>query len=180
MRLELSSIHSISDTFWLFMLDCLEETFPINERRSPTSLAMLLSRSEINFQVILSNNQPIGVFNTWNLSLFRYIEHFAIVPYLRGNGFGQRLLHDYVHQSTTPVIIEVEPPVSFLAQRRIQFYENEGFVLCSNAYCQPAYDVGKKPVTLNLMEFGHQLLPERFDQVVDLLHQKVYQVHEGA
>jgi len=175
MNLKLNPIRSLSDPAWLFVTACIEEAFPIDERRSSESLAALLNYSEMVCHVIVLDDHPIGVFNTWDLSLFRYIEHFAIVPALRGKGFGKRVLHDYVRQVTPPVILEVEPPVSTIAQRRIQFYENEDFVLCPNTYYQPAYDAYKKPVALKLMEYGNRLLPDRFDQVVDLLHQKVYQ-----
>ena len=178
MNLKLNSIQSPSDPVWFFVTACLEEAFPVAERRSSESLAALFNHSEMTCQVILLDDTPIGVFNTWDLSLFRYIEHFTIVPSLRGKGFGKRVLHDYVRQVPPPVILEVEPPISTIAQRRIQFYENEEFVLCPNAYCQPAYDACKKQVTLQLMEYGNRLLPDRFDQVVDLLYQKVYQAHK--
>jgi GNAT superfamily N-acetyltransferase len=177
MDFKLLSVSSVSDPYWLFLTSCLEETFPVNERRSSASLASLLNRAEMKCHLIVLDNDPIGIFNTWNLSLFRYIEHFAIVPSLRGKGFGKCVLHDFVQQAISPVILEVEPPVSSTAQRRIQFYEHEGFVLCPKAYCQPAYDADRSPLKLQLMEYGNQLLPDHFDQVVDLLYQKVYQIH---
>ncbi len=178
MNLNLNSIHSVSDPVWSFVTACLEEAFPDDERRTFESLASLLNCPEITCHVIVLDDNPIGVFNTWDLSLFRYIEHFAIVPSLRGKGFGKRVLHEYVQQVSPPIILEVEPPISSIAQRRIQFYENEQFVLCPNTYCQPAYDSCKKPVALKLMEYGNRLLPDRFDEVVDLLYQKVYQAHK--
>jgi GNAT superfamily N-acetyltransferase len=179
MNLKLNPIHSLSDPVWYFMTACLEEAFPVAERRSSESLAALLNHSEMTCNVIVLDDHPIGILNTWDLSLFRYIEHFAIVPSQRGKGFGKWMLHDYIHEVTPPVILEVEPPDSSIAQRRIQFYENEGFVLCSNVYCQPAYDTCKKTVALKLMEYGNCLLPDRFDQVVDLLYQKVYQTDKS-
>jgi GNAT superfamily N-acetyltransferase len=177
MNLNLISVSSVSDPNWLFLISCLEEAFPVNERSSSASLASLLNLTEMKCHLIVLDNDPIGIFNTWNLSLFRYIEYLAIVPSMRGKGFGKRVLHDFVHQTISPVILEVEPPVSYTAQRRIRFYEHEGFVLCPDAYCQPAYDADRSPLLLQLMEYGNQLLPDHFDQVVDLLYQKVYQIH---
>jgi GNAT superfamily N-acetyltransferase len=178
MNLKLNPIRSLSDPEWSFLNACLEESFPVDERRSSESLAALLNHSEMVCHVIELDDNPIGVFNTWNLSLFLYIEYFAIVPSFRGKGFGKRVLHDYVTQVTPPVILEVEHPDSSINERRIQFYENEKFVLCPNPYYQPAYNACKKPVALKLMEYGNRLLPDRFNQVVDLLYQKVYQAYK--
>ncbi|MBB3186186.1 GNAT family N-acetyltransferase [Microbacter margulisiae] len=174
MSLSLKHIFSTKDSNWSFMIACLEDAFPEDERRSSLDMIRLLSNSPISYHVILKDALPVGVFNTWDLLLFRYIEHFAIIPSLRGKGLGQQILYNYVHQVNPPVILEVELPNTLLNQRRVEFYKKTGFALCEREYVQPPYDRTKKPVSLKLMEYGNQLLPERFDEVVDLLRRTVY------
>lgn len=46
-------------------------------------------------------------------------------------------MEEYIRQSGKPVLLEVEPPLGEMEQRRIGFYERLGFHLNPYAYVQP-------------------------------------------
>ena len=60
----------------------------------------------------------------WETPDFRYIEHFCILPALRGQRYGSRALS--MLPNDRPVILEIDPPVDEIAIRRKAFYERCG------------------------------------------------------
>ncbi|WP_347272263.1 hypothetical protein [Paenibacillus sp. N3/727] len=60
------------------------------------------------------------------------MEHIAVDSAIRGSGLGGKLMTQYIEESVKPILLEVEPPVMDLAQRRIGFYEN--YELSSNSH----------------------------------------------
>ena len=67
---------------------------------------------------------------------FCFVEHLAVSSGIRGGGLGGRFLDDFL-QEHPRVILEVEPPESDIARRRIGFYERHGFFLNRYPYEQP-------------------------------------------
>lgn len=99
-----------------------------------------------------SDGSLIGFMTTWRLPGATYIEHLAIDPALRSRGYGARFLSAI----DDPVILEVEPPDTDVARRRIRFYERHGFAAHPDFdYVQPPYAASLPPVPLMLMTRGH-------------------------
>ena len=159
---------------WQFLVDCYKEAFPLDERRPLKDLEALLQRPDFLCYVLLKTGEPVGLFLTWQLERFRYIEHFAIAAAFRGQIIGKTVLCAYLQQDTSPVILEVEPPVSEMNSRRIRFYEKEGFQFCAQQFIQPPYAPNQKSVELRLMEWGGILLREDFEKVKNELYHTVY------
>ncbi|MBP1638445.1 MAG: family acetyltransferase [Bacteroidetes bacterium] len=159
---------------WQFMVDCYTEAFPPDERRPLADLKRLLTRNDYFCNALLTDGEPVGLFYAWNLDGFRYIEHFAIAKALRGQHIGETILCSYLAQSTLPVVLEVEPPVTGINCRRIRFYGKAGFELCSQPFIQPPYAPGQNRVELRLMEWGGELLKQNFERVKNELYRTVY------
>lgn len=71
------------------------------------------------------------------------------------------------------MVLEVEPPVTEQAIRRIKFYERLGYQTFPDAYYQPAYHEGYPPLELRLMQKG--LTPgETFLSIKNQLYKYVY------
>jgi|YelNatPaOPRAMG01_1025707.scaffolds.fasta_scaffold01574_19 GNAT superfamily N-acetyltransferase len=176
MDLSFRVICSTDDLLWSFMINCLEEAFPGNERRSPQQMAFLLDEPAFSASILMLDGSPVGIFNVWHLDSFHYIEHFAIIPSFREMGIGTTALHQFISRVDTNVIIEVEKPTSTLNKRRIAFYERNGFFLCPVEYVQPPYDRGKEAVPLHLMMYGVASAPTASDgeKIKQLLYERVY------
>lgn len=159
---------------WLFFVNCYLEAFPADERRPLPYFEALLQRPDFWCNILLKADEPVGLFLNWELSGFRYIEHFAIAHAFRGQIIGKTALNKYLRMSNLPVVLEVEPPVSEINSRRIRFYEREDFVLCEQQFIQPPYASGQNSVELRLMERGGDLLKQNFEQVKNELYRTVY------
>jgi len=159
---------------WQFLMECYTEAFPPDERRPLADLKRLLTRNDYFCDVLLKAGEPVGLFFAWNLTGFRYIEHFAIAPAFRGQIIGRTALNRFLAQSCLPVVLEVEPPVNETNSRRIRFYEKEGFESCPQPFIQPPYAPGQNSVELRLMERGGALLKQNFERVKKELYRTVY------
>ena len=116
------------------------QAFPEIERRPLDYHLEAMGKDAFNFEAILLNNSFIGFISWWEFDDVIYIEHFAVDNSLRGGGYGKKILNDFIQEYSKPIILEVEHPQDFMQQRRINFYEREGFILNPYNYSQPPYN----------------------------------------
>ena len=122
---------------------------------------------------IANSPKLLGLLTTWHFEEFIYIEHFAIDPTLRSQGYGSEALKAFIHEHGKPIVLEAEPPTEALSIRRIKFYERIGLTLYDFPYMQPAYTEDSHPVELRLMgtlDTNATPLP----LVSQILHREVY------
>ena len=123
----------------------------------------------------LKANSPklLGLLTTWHFEEFIYIEHFAIDPTLRSQGYGSEALKAFIHEHGKPIVLEAEPPTDAFSIRRIRFYERIGLTLYDFPYMQPAYTEDSHPVELRLMgTLDTETTP--LPLVSQILHREVY------
>ncbi|MET3113717.1 ribosomal protein S18 acetylase RimI-like enzyme [Pedobacter sp. CG_S7] len=122
-----------------FIKDLYESTFPIQERREWTSLLSLLNHPAMQLDLICEEELPIGFIIWWKINDWLFIEHFAISPHIRGGGYGSTVMCYYMEKANGKIFLEVEPPFTIDAERRIAFYEKLGLSLLDVSYQQPSY-----------------------------------------
>lgn len=154
----------------------MESAFPVEERRSHENQRMVTD-TNANFHpcALLQNKEFVGLITYWQGPGFVYVEHFATLPSLRGGGLGREALALLFSRVGCPVVLEVEPPLDDLKQRRIRFYERNGFQLWQNSsYLQPPYQKGLSPVRLLLMAYGALDEEADFACLRSWIHKEVY------
>jgi len=122
-----------------FIKDLYEGSFPLQERREWTSLLSLLNHSAMQLDLICEEDLPIGFIIWWKINDWLFIEHFAISPKIRGGGYGGSVMRHYLGMANGKMFLEVEPPFTIDAKRRIGFYEKLGLKLLDVNYQQPSY-----------------------------------------
>ena len=83
---------------------------------------------------------------------------------------------NFVAHTAHPVVLEVEPAETPMAQRRIVFYQRHGFHLSAIPYVQPPYRKEDQPLPLCLMTTDNQYLTAHADAVIRQIHSAVYGV----
>lgn len=137
-----------------FALDTLREAFPDDERRTDDATIALLANPQYSLRLIVRDGTKVGVIAVWVFERFRFVEHLATRPAERGHGTGAETIRLIVAESTLPTVLEVEPPTTETARRRIAFYRRQGFRLSRLPYIQPAYSATQKALPLRLMTHG--------------------------
>ncbi|GKV55925.1 N-acetyltransferase [Sporosarcina sp. NCCP-2222] len=155
----------------------MEESFPISERRTYEGQKALLT--DPHYRLVTksdTNNQIIAFIASWEFTAFRFVEHIAVDPFMRGSGTGGKLMASYLEESLKPVILEVELPDTELAKRRIGFYERLGFHLNPFDYVQPPLQKGQADLPLYIMSYPRLITEEEFSQIREILYANVYKV----
>lgn len=155
----------------------MEESFPDSERRTYEGQKALLT--DPHYRLVTksdTHNRIIAFIASWEFAAFRFVEHIAVDPVMRGSGTGGKLMASYLEESPKPVILEVELPDTELAQRRIGFYKRLGFHLNPFDYVQPPLQKGQAGLPLYIMSYPRPITAEEFSQYKDILYDTVYKV----
>jgi ribosomal protein S18 acetylase RimI-like enzyme len=155
----------------------MEASFPTSEIRTYAGQQELLDVP--HYRLITEVNADgviIAFIACWEFPGFRFVEHIAVDPSIRGGGIGKKLMEEYIRQSGKPVLLEVEPPVGEMEQRRIGFYERLGFHLNPYAYVQPPLREGNADLPLQIMTYPNPVDEEEFDLYREILYTEVYKV----
>lgn len=159
-----------------FTLLC--EAFPKSERRDRKGHLSEFDEPHFN-SVCYQPDDLKGFINYWNLDGFIYIEHFAVVSELRGQGIGAELMSCLrAIQQEKVMVLEAEPPQdSAIAARRIDFYRRLGFALNPYPYIQPAMMEGEQPIPLVIMSSPLSLSESEFIRIRNSIYENVYKFH---
>ena len=160
-------------------------SFPICERRDIDEQRHNTdTRTNFHYLLAEDNGKPIGFITYWHFSNFCYGEHLATDPTCRNNGYGTQILtalrlHLNSLSPSLPFVLEVEMPTDELSQRRIAFYERNGFTLWSHCpYVQPPYRPTDEPLPMLLMVQGNLQPKTDFQRIQNVIHREVYGVAE--
>ncbi|WP_295120419.1 N-acetyltransferase [uncultured Chitinophaga sp.] len=150
-----------------------EESFPLAERRDWAPQLQFLADGHLRLSLLQQAGDFAGFLFYWPLNGFTYIEHFAVLAAMRGNGMGSQVMELFC-KTFHAIILEVELPGDADAERRIRFYERAGFRAFGYPYEQPPYRQGEDPIPMMLMYKGMGDGHEVFRRVRSELHTKVY------
>lgn len=150
-------------------------SFPEEEYRDLKELRTYTdTRPNFFCNIILEGSTPVGLVTYWDLDQFYYIEHLAVDPSQRNGGYGRKLLEFLAGFLKKPIVLEVEHPTEEMSQRRINFYQRQGYILWEKEYFQPPYKAGHNKLPMYLMAQGN-LDPEKdFETVKAQLYRVVY------
>jgi isopentenyldiphosphate isomerase/ribosomal protein S18 acetylase RimI-like enzyme len=150
-----------------------EKSFPKDSGRSLEKQKEIMIRSEYTFYVYREGEIKAFI-AVWDLGDFCCIEHFAVHEMYRNVGIGSKILRECMSICNKRIILEVEPPKTEKARKRVHFYERFGFVLNPFRYVQPPYAENKNPLPLALMSRPAKLDLQQFENARGTMHRVMY------
>lgn len=159
------------------MYHVMKEAFPLIEYRTYEGQKKLLDNP--HYRLLTQKNEQgevIAFLAGWEFKDFRFVEHIAVSPSIRGGGRGKQLMEQFMRESPLPVILEVEPPEDELTERRVGFYERLGFKLGNYKYVQPPLRIGQPDLPLCIMSYPELLTKSEFISARKQLYREVYNV----
>lgn len=155
----------------------MEQSFPADEMRPYDAQKSLFKNNDFFAYGVKDADGILTAFITlWKMDGFTFGENFAVDKSRRGSGLGSEIISRAVEISKERFILEVEPPETQIAKRRIAFYERAGFTLNDYDYTQPPLAKGQNSLKLMIMSTGGGLEKREFDDIKAQLYRKVYGV----
>ncbi len=169
-----SALCPIGDAGFDRFFSLLSDALPPDEHRSYAAQKALLREPSYAIVTAEEEGEIAAIMAVWSFDGFRYLEHFAVDASRRGQGIGAAMLAEYIGADTRRLVLEVEPPDTPVAVRRIGFYTRCGLTLCRFPYEQPPLNPGDGMLPLMLMSSGGLLSDGEAAAVRDTLYREVY------
>ncbi|MDE6804965.1 MAG: GNAT family N-acetyltransferase [Muribaculaceae bacterium] len=131
-------------------------SFPVHEQRESESQRRIMSHPDYHFNLIFDDDKFVGLMLCWEIVDFIYVEHFCIFPELRNNNYGRCSLELLCRKGKT-VILEIDPPIDGISERRKGFYERAGFVENNYNHTHPPYHTRNTGHELVVMSYPEKL-----------------------
>lgn len=159
--------------------ELMEQSFPEDEYRTYEEQKALLQDPRYSVYGMYDEKEELKAFiAVWDLEEFAFVEHFAVNPAYRNSGLGAGVLQRLSGMVQKLICLEVEPPKTELARRRIGFYERNHFFLNLYPYMQPSISKGRKAIPLCIMTSGAEVPEEVFLRMKAVLYTEIYHCGE--
>ena len=122
------------------------------------------------------NSEKTSFIAIWEFEEFKFIEHFASDPEVRGKGIGKEMIAQVIKESSKTVVLEAEPAETPIQIRRIAFYERAGFNVNKPYYFQPSMREGEDGLELKILSCPSVLDEREFEKVKKTLYSEVYKI----
>lgn len=165
------SLANIGDFDNIFAI--MEKSFPIDEYREYSAQKNLFRDEKYKIFKAEHDGKLAAFIAVWTLKSCCFIEHLATNENLRNMGIGAKLLNYVLSHLNMPVCLEVEPPETDIARRRISFYLRNGFAVNDYPYMQPPLRSGLVPRKLIVLSLPALSFSE-FSAVKRELYTSVY------
>lgn len=176
-ELQFIPFKSRTDKGWAQAWALYEKSFPDCERWRAEDYDRAFGDSHFEADGIWRGGEFIGILFNWHAGSYRYLEHLAISPALRGQNMGSQALAAFC-QKVGRVILEIDPPVDDISRRRRHFYERLGFVVNPYDYIHPSFRKPFTPHKLVLMSYPSAITYEEARGFADFVRERVLRYSE--
>lgn len=166
-RFSSSNAHLFEQAFQLY-----QSSFPVEERRDDLEQQRVLQKDDYHFDFIMQDNCFVGVMLYWETDNFVYLEHFTILPNLRGQGYGKSAL-DLLKEKNKIILLEIEPPVDDTTQRRYNFYKRNGFILNPYHHIQAKYHLGDADLELKVLTYPRVMEKDEYRSFYEYMTREI-------
>lgn len=153
-------ITDVSDPLYGRAMALCESNFIREERRDADEQERVLGDPCYHLCTV-EDGATVGIAFYWESRDFIYLEHLCIDPELRSKGYGGRVLELFKRMGKT-VILEIEPVVNEQTQKRLSFYERNGFIRNGHFHINPKYHVGDEDLVLWIMTYDRAITAEEY------------------
>lgn len=158
--------HPLAEPAWRIY----EQSFPLCEQRPAAEHIRALSNPAFHYNLLLDEGRLIGLLSWWEWTSatgtnFRFGEHFAIDPQLRGGGYGSQALKFLQGDGQHLVLLEIDPPIDDISRRREHFYMRNGMITnYEYDHIHPSFRPTTQPHRLMIMSYPRALTPDEFSE----------------
>jgi len=157
---------------WNSVWNLYEESFPVAERRKMEDHLLACTDERFFPLSAWDGGRLAGLLFFWEWEGYRYLEHLAVTPEQRGQGYGSEMLR-YLRDSEQTIILEIDPLVNELSVRRLQFYERAGFTLTPYRFVHLPYRLEAQPQELLILSYPRMITKEAHNDFLQFVNEEV-------
>lgn len=139
MQMKITRISDVHHPFYPAFRQLYTHSFPDFEQRSDARQKQAFSAPNYCLDLYCRQDEPIGFLAYWSFDEYIYIEHFAVSPACRGQGYGSAILQAFITAHPLTVLLEIDPVTDEQSAARLKFYRRCGFVKNSYPHIHPPY-----------------------------------------
>jgi ribosomal protein S18 acetylase RimI-like enzyme len=172
MKMEFLRIDPEEQERWNSVWSLYEESFPVAERRKMEDHLLACTDERFFPLSAWDGGRLAGLLFFWEWEGYRYLEHLAVTPEQRGQGYGSEMLR-YLRDSEQTIILEIDPLVNELSVRRLQFYERAGFTLTPYRFVHLPYRLEAQPQELLILSYPRMITKEAHIDFLQFVNEEV-------
>lgn len=162
------SIENKNDLYFEKAWQIYLESFPEQERRTINEQEKILKNKNFNMNCYIKNDLLIAIVFFWDINIrdknYTFLEHFAVNSKLRGKSYGSKILNEFIENNKN-IILEIEPIIDEITQKRLKFYEKFGFVINKHEHFQVPFRKNAKELKLILMSQNSELSNKEYENL---------------
>lgn len=155
-------VKTINDPIYSKLNQLYEISFPLHEKRTAEHQLTALKNDLYHLICFIEQEELVGFVGLWDFADYVYIEHYAINSALRGKGYGTLLLETLLSETDKTVILEIDPVVDTVSEKRLRFYRKLGFVENAYPHEHPPYREGFQPHSLTVLSSGKPIAEREY------------------
>ncbi len=148
-------IKDTNDPYYALAIALYEGNFAYPERHDTEEQKRILQNDFYNCCAVMDPDF-VGIAFFWETDEFLYLEHLCVDPAYRQRGYGSQIL-DLLKERGKQIILEIEPVVDSVTQKRRDFYERNGFVKNPYPHIQPKYHYEDADLPLWIFTSEHEI-----------------------
>jgi ribosomal protein S18 acetylase RimI-like enzyme len=163
---------------WNEVMKLYESSFPTPEIRKEEDHIRALDDKRFHPMSAWEGSELIGIIFYWEWDNYRYLEHLAVNPEKRGEGYGSQLLR-YLRDSDHTIILEIDPLNNEQSVRRLQFYERAGYTLTPYRFVHLPYRLSENEIELLILSYPKMITKEQHQDFLKFVNEEVIKYCEG-
>lgn len=165
--MDIVRIKSTEDKYFARVWEIYCCSFPEHEKRTLEQQQRIMDNSHFIMEAYLENGEVIGLNGYWDFGQYLYIEHFAMAREARSGGRGSLAMREFLGRSTVPVVLEIDPVVDEISERRLEFYQRLGYVVNPHKHQQNPYRNGDEAFDLVVLTYPAEVSAEVYRDFKD-------------
>lgn len=127
------------DKYYTSFAEIYAVSFPIFEQRDEKQQLSAFQNEHYHLLAVIEDDTLVSFISYWDFDTYVYIEHLAVNPILRGRNAGSNTLIAFADFIEKTIILEIDPPVDEVSNKRLRFYEKLGYKTNPYQHFHPAY-----------------------------------------
>lgn len=161
---EFYRIKDIEDRFYPAFYNIYFQSFPIHEQRNSIQQAIAFRDDRYHLIALTEDENILSFIAYWDFDTYVYIEHLAVNSEMRGQNIGSRTLSFFAEVIKKTIILEIDPLIDEVAQKRYRFYEKLGYISNPYSHHHPPYNPEYPPHELVVLSYPRKLNEAEYHQ----------------